>query len=230
LFLLLAFGITAAFLVGMQSALSVGWRDAGRPLASDYVDRLVAEIGSPPSIEREQQLVHRLPVTVQIEGPSVNWRSHAELRPSPWRMDRGEREAALLTRTTADGHRIALGLNVRPWREQPRRIGWITLAAVLLFTAAAYKGVRRLLRPLDDIRAGAGRFGRGEFTPPIPVRRADELGELATAINTMASGLHQMLEAKRGLLLAISHELRSPLTRARLTTELLPEEGEPGAR
>jgi signal transduction histidine kinase len=33
-----------------------------------------------------------------------------------------------------------------------------------------------------------------------------------------------MLEAKRGLLLAISHELRSPLTRARLNTELLPEE------
>jgi signal transduction histidine kinase len=32
-----------------------------------------------------------------------------------------------------------------------------------------------------------------------------------------------MLEAKRALLLAISHELRSPLTRARLNTELLPE-------
>jgi signal transduction histidine kinase len=32
-----------------------------------------------------------------------------------------------------------------------------------------------------------------------------------------------MLDAKRGLLLAISHELRSPLTRARLNTELLPE-------
>jgi signal transduction histidine kinase len=32
-----------------------------------------------------------------------------------------------------------------------------------------------------------------------------------------------MLEAKRTLLLAISHELRSPLTRARLNTELLPE-------
>ena len=32
-----------------------------------------------------------------------------------------------------------------------------------------------------------------------------------------------MLDAKRALLLAISHELRSPLTRARLNTELLPE-------
>jgi signal transduction histidine kinase len=39
----------------------------------------------------------------------------------------------------------------------------------------------------------------------------------------MGADIHQMLEAKRALLLAISHELRSPLTRARLNTELLPE-------
>jgi signal transduction histidine kinase len=51
----------------------------------------------------------------------------------------------------------------------------------------------------------------------------DELGELASTINTMAADIQQMLDAKRSLLLAISHELRSPLTRARLNTELLPE-------
>jgi signal transduction histidine kinase len=55
------------------------------------------------------------------------------------------------------------------------------------------------------------------------MRHPDELGELAATINTMGADIHQMLEAKRTLLLAISHELRSPLTRARLNTELLPE-------
>src|SRR5690606_35679041 len=40
----------------------------------------------------------------------------------------------------------------------------------------------------------------------------------------------EMLDAKRALLLAISHELRSPLTRARLHAELLPEEGESAMR
>ena len=39
----------------------------------------------------------------------------------------------------------------------------------------------------------------------------------------MGQDIRQMLDAKRALLLAISHELRSPLTRARLNTELLPE-------
>jgi signal transduction histidine kinase len=83
--------------------------------------------------------------------------------------------------------------------------------------------VRHWLRPLRDIAAGAERYGTGHFNSPIPQRREDELGELSCRINTMASRLHGMLEAKRALLLAISHELRSPLTRARLNAELVEE-------
>jgi signal transduction histidine kinase len=132
----------------------------------------------------------------------------------------------LLERKTLDGHRIQFALSTSAWNDRPRFIGWTTLSLLLLFTAMAYRRVRRLLRPLDDIRAGALRFGAGEFGQPITVRHAhrpDELGELASTINTMAADIQHMLDAKRSLLLAISHELRSPLTRARLNTELLPE-------
>ncbi len=232
LFLLLALGITAAFVSGMQSALSVGWRGAIRPLVSDYVDRLVAEVGSPPSIERARALTQRLPLTVVIEGPAVHWRSHAARAQDGWEPGRNwaRRDDALLARTTADGHRVTLGLSVPSWQERPRRVGWITLAVVLLLTLVAYKAVRRLLRPLDDIRAGAQRFGQGQFTQAIPIRRRDELGDLAQEINAMGSSIHGMLEAKRALLLAISHELRSPITRARLHVELLPEQGDAGER
>jgi signal transduction histidine kinase len=45
----------------------------------------------------------------------------------------------------------------------------------------------------------------------------------------MAARLHHMLDAKRQLLLAISHELRSPLARARMNTELLDDSGERSA-
>ena len=86
--------------------------------------------------------------------------------------------------------------------------------------------MRRLFRPLDDIRACALRFGAGDFSQAIPLRRRDELGDLADQVNTMASRLKHMLEGQRGLLLAISHELRSPLTRARLNAELLADSGE----
>ncbi len=234
-FLLLAMALAATFTFGMQKALSVGWRVAARPLVSDYVDRLAADIGNPPSIERAQALAQRLPVSVQISGPVVNWRSSPQSDMFRHRHRVGNDDwqdglPRLLSRNTADGHRIDLGISVAAWENQPHRVGWFTLAGILALTALAYGYIRRLLRPLDDIRDGAQRFGSGDFAQPIPIRRRDELGQLATDVNTMAGRIHQMLEAKRGLLLAISHELRSPLTRARLNTELLPEVGDVAPR
>ncbi len=235
LFLLLALGLSVAFVGGMQKSLAVGWRDAVRPLLVDYVDRLAAEIGSPPDIARAQALVQRLPISVRIEGPVAQFDSHpnrADEGRGPRRFsDDGEHghdsaNARLLLRTTADGHTLKFGLGDLNWRRGPGGFFWITLSALLLLTALAFAYVRRLLKPLDDIGAGARRFGAGDFAKPIVIRRQDELGDLAGQINTMGQDISHMLDAKRGLLLAISHELRSPLTRARLNTELLPDSPE----
>jgi signal transduction histidine kinase len=246
-FLLLAMGMAFTFITGAQKAFSVGWREAARPLLMDYVDRLGAEVvvDGTPSVERAQALTQRLPVTIAISGPQVNWRSHPNQVKPHWKRDRprsadgdgpgwgdDQNWDQLLLRTTADGHRIEFGLNDAAFERRPKLIGF-TLTVLLLLTLLAYVYVRRLLRPLDDIRLGAQRFGAGEFGQPIPVRhprRPDELGQLATTINTMGQDIHQMLEAQRTLLLAISHELRSPLTRARLNTELLPETEEVAAQ
>jgi signal transduction histidine kinase len=222
-FVLLALAMAAVFLGGMQRAFSNGWRDAARPLVNDYMDRLVAEIGTPPDVGRAEALVVRLPISIRIEGPRVNWDSHPDRRPS---RGFGPNGVDWLSRTTADGHRISFGLGILPWQREPHGIGWITLALLLGLIVVAYAYVRRLLRPLDDIRAGAERFGRGAFDKPIPLRRRDELGDLADRINTMAHDIQGMLDAKRALLLALSHELRSPLTRARLNAELLPTTAE----
>ncbi len=227
LFLLLALAMSAAFLGGIGRAFSVGWRTAVDPLIGDYADRLVAEIGSPPSVERARAIAERLPVAVRIDGPQVNWSSGAVARHGPpWAQgDRPERRAVV--RQTADGHRIELTLRARPEHEEPRRMVWVTLAGLLALTALAYAAVHRMLRPIRDIGAGARRFGAGQFEPPIAVphaRHPDELSELARTVNQMAADIRQMLDAKRGLLLAISHELRSPLTRARLNAELLPDD------
>jgi signal transduction histidine kinase len=223
LFLLLALATTGTFLAGMQRALSGGWSALVRPLVADYVDRLAADLGSPPDVARAQALVQRLPLSVRIDGPMVQWDSHPQRR--AWHRapehDGDDDGSWLLQRRSADGHRIVFGVGDRSWTTQPRAIGWVTLAALLLLTAAAYGYARHLFRPLDDIRAGAMRFGKGKFEVPIPVRRADELGDLAEQVNTMARDIRGMLEAQRGLLLAVSHELRSPLTRARLNAELV---------
>lgn len=248
-FVLLALAMAFTFVGGAQKAFSLGWREAARPLLMDYVDRLAADatVGGAPDIERAQAITRRLPLTIDITGPRIRWRSHPDQGKPDWLRDHpgierqagtgerngerwgGERDwQRLLSRTTADGHTIEFGLNDAAFERRPRLLGY-TLSALLLLTLLAFLYVRRLLRPLDDIQAGAQRFGAGDFGQPIPVRhprKPDELGQLATTINTMGQGIRQMLDAKRALLLAISHELRSPLTRARLNTELLPETAE----
>jgi signal transduction histidine kinase len=97
----------------------------------------------------------------------------------------------------------------------------VTIVSVLLLIALTYHLVKRLFQPLQNIRQSVARFGSGELDHRITIKRRDELGELANSINTMADEIEAMMEAKRQLLLAISHELRSPLTRARLNAELL---------
>jgi signal transduction histidine kinase len=223
LFLLMALATTAIFLLGTQRLLQSGWQTYAQPLVADYVDRLAAEIGTPPSAERAQALAQRLPVAVRIEGPLVNLDTHPG-RSKDRHEDRSDQPHSwVLERTTADGHRISFALRAPPDHDRPRYVGWATLAALLLITAAAFATVRHLLRPLEAITAGVEAYGAGDFSQPIPRRQNDELGELAQRINRMASSLQGMLEAKRGLLLAISHELRSPLTRARVNAELLDE-------
>jgi signal transduction histidine kinase len=218
MFLLLALGTTLVFVAGTRELFSSGWRELARPLVGDYIDRLAAEIGDPPDLARAQALVQRLPVAIRIDGPRLHWASH------PQRDERGPRDPrwrAVLERRTADGHRIVFGIGDWRWDERPHWLGSATLAALLALTALAYAYVRRLLRPLEAIRAGVQRYGQGDFARPIALRRRDELGELAAQVDGMATSLQRMLEGQRGLLLAISHELRSPLTRARLHAELL---------
>jgi signal transduction histidine kinase len=227
LFILLAIAMTVIFIGGTQRSFSAGWREAIRPIMVDYIDRLAVEIGSPPSLDKAKEITSRLPISIRIDGPVINFDSHPNKQNFEHRRpDRYIAETntqSLLTRNTADGHTIRFGMGDLEWRKRPTGAAIITLTGLLLFTGLAYLAVRKLLKPLDDISAGASRFGKGEFKQPIPIRRKDEFGDLATQINTMAVDIDSMLEAKRGLLLAISHELRSPITRARVNVELLPE-------
>ncbi|MGH8480221.1 MAG: ATP-binding protein [Gammaproteobacteria bacterium] len=227
LFLCLAVVLAVVFLYGLRLALSRNFHDVMRPHIEHHIDALAAEIGTPPSIERAQALVARLPLQIIIRGPRVNWPSHADSDTDyPIGRAHGRLHPPVHVRVLADGHRIMFRFP-KPDREgRPAIIGAITLAVLLLLTAASYWLVRRLFLPLDDIRAGAIRFGSGDFSQPIPKRRDDDLGDLASEINAMAVDIRRMLDAKRQLLLAISHELRSPLARARINTELLAESGE----
>jgi signal transduction histidine kinase len=82
--------------------------------------------------------------------------------------------------------------------------------------------VRRLAHVVD-------RFGAGDMTARLDLRRRDELGDLARAYNGMADRIGTLLTAERQLLQDLSHELRSPLARLNLAIELCRTNGDASA-
>jgi signal transduction histidine kinase len=117
---------------------------------------------------------------------------------------------------------LALVSSVILWNSRESSYGLLwAVPALLLVTGCAFGVIRHMVQPLHALALGAEAFRRGEFSHRVPVVHGDEIGDLAMRFNQMAADIQAMLDGKRALLLAISHELRSPLTRARLHAELV---------
>lgn len=93
---------------------------------------------------------------------------------------------------------------------------WIVGAMVLL----SYLLALRLTSPLRKLQKAVEQFGGGDLGARVASKRRDELGRLARTFDQMADRIQTLLTAERRLLLDISHELRSPLARLSVATEL----------
>ena len=88
------------------------------------------------------------------------------------------------------------------------------VAALLAATIAALMA-RRLTQPLRRLGAAAGELAAGRRPEPVPRERTEELDDLAVAFNGMSEQLLLARDAERGVLLSVSHDLRTPLTSVR---------------
>lgn len=92
------------------------------------------------------------------------------------------------------------------------------LAAMLLLS---YVAVRWVTRPLGVLATAADQLGRDIHRPPLPEDGPREVGRAARAFNTMQARLIHFIDERTRLLTAMSHDLKTPLTRMRLRIELL---------
>ena len=96
----------------------------------------------------------------------------------------------------------------------------------ILSVAGGWLFVRQLNRPLKSLENAAEDVGRGQFPELLIERGTTEFVAGTQAFNHMSRGIKQ-LEQDRNLLMAgISHDLRTPLTRIRLASEMMSEEDE----
>jgi signal transduction histidine kinase len=98
----------------------------------------------------------------------------------------------------------------------------LVLAAMAGVMFVAHMFIKRVLEPLKELGEGVDRLGAGDLSVSVPSRTNDELGRLATAFNDMVGRVRDMISSRDRLLLDVSHELRSPVTRLRVALELLP--------
>lgn len=223
--------------------------DLGNPPDPDRADTLAKRLPVDIHIYRNEQLVHatterlldlnditfepvgkswkkRLARQAEQSGTNTLPTTPPDFLPYSSRAARGDRQRIL---RIANGD-YTIYFDLRELR--PRHGGrfdrfndellWaVALLAVVL--GVSYLLIRRQLSPIRQIQKSVGVMSDGNLSHRIDRSGNSDLDELSKSIDSMASRLQAMLDAKRQLLIAVSHELRSPITRARINTELLPE-------
>lgn len=205
------------------------------PNVERYIDYIIADIGTPPNLDTAANLAASLPFEIRVEGPGVDWSSTPRLRPvysyrlrpAPPPYDgvfighHRRDELLLVERGT---YRYLFTLDERFNRGSRQRF-WVLFVVLGGALLVLYLAIRRLFRPIAAISEQVDKIGDGDLEQRLDETGSRELALLAGGVNRMSERIRSMLDAKSGLLLAISHELRSPLTRMRVNLELL----EPGA-
>lgn len=102
----------------------------------------------------------------------------------------------------------------------------IYLVRILIVVLIALFAVRIAMQPLARMTLAAEALGKNINSPPLDTQGPVEVRRAAEAFNRMQSRLVEMLAERSRFLAAVSHDLRSPITRLRLRTEMLADESQ----
>ena len=195
---------------------------------------LVKDIGDPPNLIKAASLARELNMGIRISGGGIDWTSSPSL-PNLSEIETfcqyEERDVISMgrcrlqhfmtvdTRIKESPAKFIFFLPLGP-KFAPRLTQMVTFFMVLtLILGVSFIVIKRELSPLKSLTEGVDAVSHGKFTHLVPVQSPDELGRLATSFNQMSSRLKEMIEGKERLLMDVSHELRSPITRAKLALE-----------
>jgi signal transduction histidine kinase len=218
-------------LLGLLASLTWLWLSPRDVFRLDSVAWLAEQLLPGPQAPREElekslgRLQARFEISLALSDAQGRLLASAgDALPAP---DPSWREGRFL-RSRGRGLTMALRLSdgrflVLRHHRRSHGIGAVTgmLLAALAVSLGAYPLVRRLTRRLERLQARVDALGEGRLGARVEVEGADEVARLADSFNRAASRIERLVEAERALLTGASHELRSPLTRIRMATELL---------
>ena len=123
---------------------------------------------------------------------------------------------------------MVISANVLPDRPRPPFLGspWMmtVLFAVISVTLLGLWAARALTAPLSSFAKAAESFSLDGAAAPLPERGPEEIRSVARAFNRMRGRITGLIDDRTKMLAAISHDLRTPITRMRLRSEFIEDE------
>lgn len=122
-----------------------------------------------------------------------------------------------------------LSVNVEP--ERRLRPFWggpwfVTLLFIVIsLTLLGLWAARALATPLSSFAKAAEDFSLDGAAEPLPERGPEEIRSVARALNRMRARISALIDDRTKMLAAISHDLRTPITRLRLRSEFIEDDG-----
>jgi len=193
----------------IRNVLGAYRRALERRLGRDYTVEV--------AIARDVDFDARIPVVREGPGP----------RRAPGFERRGRRDMRQLDVRIGlpDGSGLAFAAPLpRPGQAPPGTILPELGLLTLLLGVVLFFMTRTITRPLSRLAAAAETVGRGGRAAPLPEVGAREVREATRAFNAMQERLHRYLDSRTSVLAAMSHDLRTPLTRIRLRVESIEDQ------
>ncbi|HLA76041.1 MAG TPA: HAMP domain-containing sensor histidine kinase [Vicinamibacteria bacterium] len=232
--------ITVVMAVSLVLMVAIFFRFIVDPTVATSADHMFGDYARAvaarsPGREEAKRIAHRLDLQIRYRGPDGDWatsdglptidqvRDAANGLPSrpAWRPVWG-RSRYLVPAPNGGTYLFSWEFGRRMQAAHDKLL-WLLLCLIVAVIAIAHVTLRRALVPLRLLHDGVLRLSDGDLEVELPNRTRDEFGALTDAFNQMVRQVKEMLRARDRLLLDVSHELRSPLTRMKVALALLPD-------
>lgn len=207
----------------------------GGPPPPPFIGHVLKELGTPPDTSKAKALCGEFNTNIRIETQNIKWTSDPDV---PEIDDLRDEKAFDETKDI-----FMIDKNRRPFSVAKIENGFVIftprfprdyinfekaipaiIVIVTVLCTLLYFSLRWIFGPVRKLSEAVNQISSGNFDAELDVRRNDELGNLANSINEMKQSISEMIKSKETLLIDVSHELRSPLTRIKIAAEFIGDE------
>lgn len=199
-----------------------------------YANYIIQEIGTPPDTLKARKISQELSIDIRIENSGFQWTTNNSLqfikdfdratanpnKPVIAELDDGVWSISINQSST----RYLFAFNFDKVQDYEEYLSILLIVFLTSIFIGAFFLIRRILKPVHLLTDGVEQISKGNLDYQVPLKGIDELGTLTGSFNSMTKRIREMIRSKEQLLLDVSHELRSPLTRIKVALEFIPED------